>query len=164
MAARVYTVPMSNVSVTNATQLAWVFVNPGVTASLSFLRAWASQAANATSAQQQVAIQTQVTAFPTVTSTTPAKTAFLDPVSQITGGAAGAAGTAGTNASVAGAGTKSPVIVDNFNVLNGYLWVPTPLEVLIMNASSASGIGLYAPVAPTSLANWSAGMTYQELG
>lgn len=162
--AREYTVPMSNVTVTNAVSLAWVFVNPGTTCSLEFLRAWASQSANATSAQQQIALQTQVTAFPTVTSTTPAKLKLLDPVSQITGGAAGAAGTSGTNASVAGAGAKTPVIVDNFNVLNGYLWVPTPRETLIMNAGASSGLGLYAPAAPTSLANWSAGLTYAELG
>ena len=41
------------------------FVNPGTTLSLEFPRAWASQAANATSAQQRVQLSTQVTAFPT---------------------------------------------------------------------------------------------------
>jgi hypothetical protein len=162
--AREYVVPMANVSVTNSASLAWVFVNPGTTCSLEFLRCWASQSANATSAQQSIAIQTQVTAFPTVTSTAPVKLKLLDPASQITGGAAGAAGTSGTNATVAGAGAKSGVITDNFNVLNGYLWVPTPPETLMMNASAASGIGLYAPTAPTSTANWSAGMTFRELG
>lgn len=162
--AREYIVPMANVSVTGAVSLAWVFVNPGTTQSLEFLRAWASQSANATSAQQSIQIATQVTAFPTLTSTAPVKTKFLDPVSQITGGTAGAAGTSGTNASVAGAGAKSGIITDNFNVLNGYLWVPTPAETLIMNASAASGIGLYAPTQPTTLTSWSAGMTFRELG
>ena len=162
--AREYVVPMANVTVTNSANLAWVFVNPGTTCTLEFLRAWASQSANATSAQQQIAIQTQVTAFPTVTSTTPVKTKLLDPASAITGGAAGAAGTAGTNASATGGGAKSGIITDNFNVLNGYLWVPTPPETLMMNAGASSGIGLYAVTAPTSLANWSAGMTYRELG
>jgi hypothetical protein len=155
---------MANVSVTGAVSLAWVFVNPGTTQSLEFLRAYASQSANATSAQQSIAIQTQVTAFPTLTSTAPVKLKLLDPTSQITGGTAGAAGTSGTNASVAGAGTKSGVITDNFNVLNGYLWVPTPAETIIMNASAASGLGLYAPTQPTSLGNWSAGLVFRELG
>jgi len=155
---------MLNATVTGAVDLAQVFVNPGVTASLEFLRAWCSQAANATSAQQSVALRTQVTAFPTLTSATPRKLKLLDPASAITGGTAGAAGTAGVNASVAGAGAKSEVIDDNFNVLNGWLWVPTPRDTIIMNASAASGFGLYFPVQPGTLTSWSAGMTYAELG
>jgi len=162
--SREYIVGSLNVTVTNAVDLAQAFVNPGTTQSLEFLRAWASQAANATSAQQTVALRTQVTAFPTLTSATPRKTKLLDPISQITGGTAGAAGTAGTNASVAGAGTKSEVIDDNFNVLNGFLWVPTPRETIIMNASAASGFGIYFPVAPVTLTSWSVGLTFAELG
>lgn len=140
------------------------FVNPGTTCSLEFLRAWAGQTGTGTSAQQRVQLGTQVTAFPTLTSTTPAKTKLLDPVSQITGGAAGAAGTAGINASAEGAGTKTVVIHDTFNNLNGYLWVATPRDTLIMNASAASGLGLHLPVAPGTLTNWQFGMTYAELG
>jgi hypothetical protein len=162
--AREYVVPMANVTVTSAVSLAWVFVNPGTTCTLEFLRAWASQSANATSAQQSVQIATQVTAFPTLTGVTPAKTKFLDPVSAIVSGTAGAAGTSGVNASVAGAGAKSGIITDNFNVLNGYLWVPTPAETLMMNAGASSGLGLYAPTQPTTLTSWSAGLTYRELG
>jgi hypothetical protein len=162
--AREYTVGALNVTTTGAVDLAQTFVNPGTTQSLEFLRAWASQAANATSAQQSVALRTQVTAFPTLTSATPRKLKLLDPISQITGGTAGAAGTAGVNASVAGAGTKSEVINDNFNVLNGWLWVPTPAETIIMNASAASGFGMYFPVQATTLTSWSFGLTFRELG
>ncbi len=143
-------------------------MNPSATAAnacgLEFLRAWASQAANATSAQQTVALRTQATAFPTLTSATPRKTKFLDPASLIIGGTAGAAGTAGTNASVAGAGAKAEVIDDNFNVLNGYLWVPTPRETIIMPAMATSGFGLYFPVTPTTGTSWSYGLTYAEIG
>lgn len=162
--AREYTVGMLNVTVTGAVDLAQTFVNPGTTQSLEFLRAWASQAANATSAQQSVALRTQVTAFPTLTGATPRKLKFLDPISQIVSGTAGAAGTSGVNASVAGAGAKAEVIDDNFNVLNGWLWVPTPRETIIMNASAASGFGMYFPVQPTTLTSWSAGLTFSELG
>ena len=162
--AREYTVGALNVSVTGAVDLAQTFVNPGTTASLEFLRAWASQAANATSAQQTVALRTQVTAFPTLTSATPRKLKLLDPVSAITGGTAGAAGTSGTNASAAGAGSKSEVVDDNFNVLNGWLWVPTPRETIVMNASAASGFGMYFPVQPTTLTSWSYGLTFAEMG
>lgn len=162
--AREYSVGMLNVTVTGAVDLAQVFINPGTTASLEFLRAWASQAANATSAQQSVALRTQVTAFPTLTGATPRKLKLLDPISAIVSGTAGAAGTSGVNASVAGAGAKSEVYDDNFNVLNGWLWVPTPRDTIIMNASAASGFGLYFPVQPGTLTSWSAGLSYAELG
>src|SRR3990167_3553268 len=130
------------------------FVNPGTTLSLEFLRAWASQAANATSAQQRVQLSTQVTASSTLTSISPAKTKLGDPVSAITGGTAGAACTSGINASAEGAGAKTVVIPDAFNVLNGWLWVPTPKETIVMNASAASGLGLHFPAAPTTLTSW----------
>jgi hypothetical protein len=163
--AREYTVgPAANATTTGAVDLAQVFINPGTTCSLEFLRGWASQAANATSAQQSVALRTQVTAFPTLTGITPRKLKLLDPVSAIVSGTAGAAGTSGAIASVAGAGTKSEVVLDNFNVLNGWLWVPTPRETIIMNASAASGFGLYFPVQATTLTGWSFGLTYGELG
>lgn len=161
---RLYTVSAQNVTTTGSTaQLAGAFVNPGTTCSLQFQRAWMSQNGTTTSAMNTAAVQSQVTAFPTLTSTTPAKVNLLDPVSQITGGTAGAAGTAGTNASVAGAGGKTAIYSDNFNVLNGWLWVPTPLEVVVANAGASSGIGVYSPTAWTSTGGWSFGMSYQEL-
>lgn len=161
--SRTYSVSAANGTVTNSANLPIVFVNPGTTCSLGFCRAWCSQSANATSAQQTVAIKTQVTAFPTLTSTTPSKLNILDPASQIVGGTAGAAGTSGTFASAAGAGTQTNIFADAFNVLNGYLWVPTPAEVLVMNAGSSSGLGLYFPTAPTSLANWNGGFNFSEM-
>lgn len=157
-----------NSSVTNSGDLAEIFINPSATAAnacgLEMLRAWASQAANATSAQQQIALRTQVTAFPTLTGATPRKCKFLDPVSLIVSGTAGAAGTSGILASVAGGGAKSEVVTDNFNVLNGWLWVPTPPETIVMPAMAASGFGLYFPAAPTTLTGWAFGLTFRELG
>lgn len=140
------------------------FVNPGTTCTLEFTRAWASQAANATSAQQRVQLSTQVTSFPTLVSQAPNKTKLLDPVSQITGATTGAAGTSGVNASAEGAGTKTAVYPDSFNVLNGWLWVPTPVETLMMNAGAASGLGLHFPAAPGTLTSWSGGLGFRELG
>jgi hypothetical protein len=133
---------------------------------LEFLRAWASQAANAASAQQSVALRTLLTSggAPTLTAATPRKTKFLDPISQITGGTAGAAGTAGVLASATGSGTQSEVILDNFNVLNGWLWVPTPRETIVMNAAALSGFGLFFPIQPATLTGWSAGLVFAELG
>jgi len=159
--AREYNVLATNVT---AGAITMVFVNPGTTATLEFLRAWLSQAGSATSAQQRCQLSTQVTAFPTLTTITPSKTKLLDPASVIVGGTAGAAGTSGIVASAEGAGSKSVVYSDSFNVLNGWLWVPTPVDTIMMNASAASGLGLHLPAAPTSTVNWTAGMTYRELG
>lgn len=140
------------------------FVNPAAApnVNLHFLRHWIGQSANATSAQQRVQLSTQVTAFPTVTSATPAKLKLHEAVSIITGGTAGAAGTAGINASAEGAGAKTVVIQDAFNVLNGWLHVPTPDEVMVMAAGSASGLGLHLPVAAATLTNWAFGSIYAE--
>lgn len=140
------------------------FLNPAAApnVNLEMFRCWAGQAVNATSAQQRVQLETQVTAFPTLTSATPAKLKRTEAVSIITGGTAGAAGTAGINASAEGAGAKSAIIDDAFNLLNGYLWVPTPNETIIMPAGSTSGFGLYLPVAPSVTTNWNFGVNFGE--
>ena len=143
-----------------------VFVNPAAAPSvnLEILRLWASQSGTATSAMQRVEAETQVTAFPTLVSATPRKLKPADPnASVIAGGTAGAAGTSGINASAEGAGTKTVMFGDNFNNLNGYLWVPTPRETIVMPAGSASGFGLFLPAAPGSLTNWATGLNFGEV-
>lgn len=158
-----YAVSSGGITVAGATTL--VFINPAAApqVNLDIMRAWIGQSANATSAQQRVQLETQVSAFPTLTSATPAKLKRAGPASQITGGTAGAAGTAGINASAEGAGAKTVIFEDAFNVLNGWLWVPTPREVITMPAGSTSGFGLFLPVAPATLTNWAFGVTYAEV-
>jgi hypothetical protein len=158
----VYTVNGVNLTLANQA-VTLVFINPGTTASFRVLRGWATQAGVTSSVQQRIQWNTQVSAFPTVTSATPAKSVLLDGAAQITGGAAGAAGTAGVNASAEGAGAKTVIIPDTFSVLNGYLWTPTPDEQLMMSASSASGLGLHLPAAAGTLSGWNTGVTYAEL-
>ncbi len=140
------------------------FINPVAGTVIEILRCAIGQSANATSAQQRVQMNTQVTAFPTLTSSTPKKTKTGDPASGITGGTAGAAGTSGINASAEGAGTKTIINEDCFNVLNGYLWVPTPRETIMVQAAASAGFGLHLPVAPATLTNWSVCVTFAELG
>jgi hypothetical protein len=158
----VYNVPMANVTANALANAAMVFINPGTTTTLQFLRCSLSQQGSTTSAQQGVYVGSQVTAFPTLTSTTPVAAALIDQASKITGGTAGAAGTSGTNASAIGAGTKTTYYSDNFNVLNGWLWVPTPAETILASASGASGWGVYTTGAVATTGNWSSNMTYQE--
>jgi hypothetical protein len=160
---REYKISAGGITVAGATTL--IFVNPAaaVSANLEFLRFWVGQSANATSAQQRIQLETQVTAFPTLTSATPSKTKESDGASVITGGTAGAAGTAGTNASAEGGGAKTGEHDDAFNVLNGWLFVPTPPETRVKNAGSSSGLGLFFPAAPTALTNWAFGLIFREI-
>ena len=165
--AREYTLAMANSTVANqAVSLAFFQVmSAAPVCAIEVFRAWCSQAANATSAQQRIQISTQVSTFPTLTSQAPQKIKAGDPASLITGGTAGAAGTSGVNASAEGAGAKTVLIPDAFNVLNGWLWVPTPFETHIETPqSTAHGYGLVFPAAPTTLTNWNAGIVLRELG
>jgi hypothetical protein len=146
-----------------ATQVALVFLNPGTSQSIEILRAWVSQSANATSAQQPVKLGTQAGAgFPVVVGVTPRKTKLSDPVSVLTSGT-GTAGSSGVNSSAIGTGAQSTIIDDAFNVLNGWLWVPTPPETHVVNASATQGYGLYFPSNPTTQAGWSFGLCFREL-
>src|SRR5258708_33755485 len=106
-----------------------VFINPkaAVAPMLNILRMWASQQGSATSAQQRIQAETQVTAFPTLVSATPRSLKRSDTVASLIAGAtAGAAGTCGITATAEGAGAKTVMFDDNFNVLSGYRLVPTP--------------------------------------
>jgi hypothetical protein len=161
MAARVFTLALSGATITGASTL--VFINPSATTGLELLRAWCSQSGSAVSAQQRVAIVTQVTVFPTLTSQAPVATGDTRDASRFTGATNGAAGTSGVNASAEGAGAKTTLIPDAFNVLSGWSWVFTPEERIIVPAGSATGLGLYLSEAPSSLTKWNAGFTFREL-
>lgn len=161
--AHEYSVNGGNITVAGATTLA--FINPAAAPNINIeiLRCWVGQTANATSAQQRVQTESQATAFPTLTAATPANLKRAEAASIITGGTAGAAGTAGINASAEGAGTKTAIWNDAFNVLNGYLWVPTPRETMIFPAGYAQGFGLFFPAAPSTLTGWSFGANFGEV-
>jgi hypothetical protein len=162
--AREYNVSAGGITLANQA-VTLVFINPSATMGFRVLRMWASQSANNTSNQQRVQWGRQVTAFPTLVSATPSKLKQLDPASGITGNTTGAAGTCGINASAENGGTKTPIGDDAFNVLNGWLWVPTsPSEVIELPAASASGFYLHFPVAAITLTNWAFGVTYAEMG
>src|SRR2546428_13926227 len=139
--SREYVVSAGGVTLANQA-VTLVFINPGTGQSLEMLRCWASQSANATSAQQRVQTNTQVTAFPTLTSTTPGKLKLSDPASVITGATNGAAGTAGTHARPPGAGTKTGLPKDASNLLKRHSWGPTPPETIGLEAPSSSRVGL----------------------
>lgn len=162
--AREFSISAGGITVAGATTV--IFVNPPAAPNfnIEFLRFWVGQSANATSAQQRIELINKASVFPTLTAATPTKLKPADPnVSVITGGTAGAIATAGTNASAEGAGTATVRWDDAFNVLNGWLHVPTPPETAIYPAGFGNGLGLYFPVAPTTLTNWAFGLVFREV-
>lgn len=164
--AREYSVASSGVTVVAAPQL--VFLNPSAGGAgvpgFEVLRCWVSQNANATSAQQGVRLGSKVTAFPTLTSATPAKLKLGDPTANLAGGTNGAAGTAGINSSANGAGTEIVTYPDNFNVLNGWLFVATPPETSMFMPGGTSGFFHGFTGTPGTLTGWSFGVIYREIG
>jgi hypothetical protein len=166
MADRSYTVSGDNITVVAAPQLVFLNVAAGGAGvpGYELLRCWVSQRANATSAQQGICIGTKVTAFPTLTSATPAKTSLGLPTASLVGNTTGAAGSAGINSSANGGGTEIKVYPDNFNVLNGWLWVPTPAETMQSMPGSTSGTFLQFTSTPGTLTGWSFGVVYREIG
>ena len=128
---------------------------------IRILRAWCSQNATETSEQLGIQLAIQASAFGTYTSTTPTPHFLGGPASGITGSTSGAAAGAGTDASANAAGTKTTIIVDGFNNLNGWLWVPTPEERIIVPTDTAIVLAMIGTA--STLTNWNAGITYEEL-
>ncbi len=161
---REFCVSVGNITLTSSPTA--IFLNPKAAPSLNIetLRWWVGFSNTATSAQQRIQINTQVTAFPTLTAATPASLKRGDPnASILVGSTSGAAGTAGVNASGEGAGTQTQILDDVFNVLNGWLMVPTPPETIILPAGSTSGIGMKFPTTPSVPSAWSFGCNYREV-
>lgn len=161
---REYIVQARDITVLGATTL--VHINPPSGRVIEIIRCWASQHANATSAQVRIDMGFKATAFPTLTSATPEKTKPSDPVSYITGGTAGAAGTSGINASAEGAGTFTPKYSDSFNALQGWLWTPAFAggETFILSSADSLAFAIKFAAAPGTLSGWNAGVAYRELG
>lgn len=159
---REFSVSAQNVTVSSNSV---AYVNPAASPSvnLEILRAWLAQAGSTTSAQQRVQHTTQVSVYPTLAAATPAKLKRADGVSTIVSSTNGAPGTAGTNATAEGAGAKTVIFEDDFNVLNGYLWVPTPRETIVIPAGNNAGYAVYLPAAPSSTASWAGGFNFAEV-
>ncbi len=150
----IYTAYMNAVAVTAAITL--VQIKAGTSRSLVILRASVSQSSSTTSAMQRVQINRK-SAAATVTSFTAIPVNASAPAADAAGGTAAT----GTNASVEGTDT-AVVIAEVFNVLNGWLWLPTPDEVITVPAGGI--IGLKFPAAPGASTTYTASMTFAEIG
>lgn len=163
MAGHVYTVPMiAQTIVANAT-LVIVHTAAAVTTRASIieiLRVYVNQEGTETSDQLGVIIGQKASAFGTYTSTAPVPHQLGGAASGIAGGTAGAAATSGTDASAEGAGTVTTLIEEGFNNLNGYLWVPTPEERILVGPDLAIIVKMVGT--PATLTGWNAGITFEE--
>lgn len=168
---REFVVSISNSTVISTTTLALIIPASAPNPNIEFMRFWVGQNANATSAQQRINILTQLSSWPTMAAFTPKKLKISDPnASVITSFVSNTLAGAGINASSAeSGGTTTLVIEDAFNVLNGWLFVPTPPETFVMPAqtvySSATNtaLALKFPSTPATLTGWAWGLTFREV-
>jgi hypothetical protein len=120
-----------------------------------------SQSGTATSQQLAVRWGLKASAFGTFTSATPAPIEIGAVASAITGSTSNAASSAGTNASSNGGGTLTVLGQDGFNNLNGWLWVGTPEERILVGPDLTFCLQLQGT--PTTLTNWNAVVTFEEV-
>lgn len=135
---------------------------------IEILRWWVGQSANATSAQQRVQFGWRGSGFPTLAALTATTLKMQDPnasvlVSSTVGSTAGITGANASAETTTGTPTYGTSYNDNFNVLNGWLMVPTPPETLINPAGHGSGIALVFPTQPGTNTTWGYGCHYREV-
>jgi hypothetical protein len=160
----VYSVTMQNQTIIANSEMVTIRTDSTLAtagSNIRILRAWCGQGATEVSDQLGIQIALQASAFGTFTSTTPTPHFIGGKVSGIVGGTAQAEGTAGTDSSANAAGTKTPIIYDGFNNLNGWLWVPTPEERIVIPPDTCIVLAIVGT--PATLTNWSAGITYEEI-
>lgn len=157
---REYCITTGGATVSGTTTLVFIRAAAAPAANIEFLRWWVGQSANATSAQQRIQVALN-SGTATGTAFTPVKLKETDAASGITGSTSPLAGQCTIN--VTTETTRTVQLEDAFNVLNGYLMVPTPPETRIQPAGATSGTTLYFPVAPATLTNWAWGLNYREV-
>lgn len=128
---------------------------------LQVLRMSCGQTSTTTSAQLAVRWGLKASAFGTFTSTTPAPIAIGTIASAIAGSTSNAAASAGTDSSANGAGTLTVLGAEAFNNLNGWLWVPTPEERILIGPDLTFVLQLQGT--PSALTGWYADLTFQEM-
>jgi hypothetical protein len=160
----VYTIAMENQTVVADATLCIVHSDSTVGSRgsvLEILRCTISQQGTSTSQQLGAILAQKASAFGTYTATTPQPHNIGGPASAITGATTGAESTAGTDASAEGAGTVTTIHAEGFNNLNGFLWVPTEVEQIVLLPDTAFIVKLRGT--PTTLTGWNATLTYREL-
>jgi hypothetical protein len=160
----VYSVTMQNQTIIASSDMVIIRTASALStraSNIRILRAWCSQNETETSQQLGILLGLQASAFGTYTSTAPTPHVINGAASGIAGGTTAAAATSGTDASANAVGTKTPLIYDGFNNLNGWLWVPTPEERILVPVDTAIVLAMVGTA--TVLTGWNAGITFEEL-
>jgi hypothetical protein len=164
MAYQTYSITMANVTVVADATLIIVRAATALSSRASRLevdRIAVSQSGTTTSQQLGIIIAQKASAFGTYVSATPSPLDMGTVASAIAGSTSNAASSCGVNASVEGAGTVTNIFSEGFNNLNGYLWVPTPEERIIIEPDLSFIVKLRGT--PTTLTGWNANLTFREL-
>lgn len=159
-----YVVAMSNATIIANGELITIRAATALSSRASILqiiRMTCSQSGTATSQQLGIKWGLKASAFSTMTATTPSPTILGTVASAITGSTSGAASSCGTNSSSNGAGTLTVLGSDAFNNLNGWLWVPTPDERIIVGIDQTFVLAMVGTA--TTLTNWNATLTFEEM-
>lgn len=127
---------------------------------LTILECRVSQSGTSTSQELGIKLAQKASAFGTFTSTTPSPLAVGGVASAIAGSTSVAAASAGTDASAEGAGTVTDILVDAFNNLNGWLYVPVPEARITVGPDLTFIVKLIGT--PTTLTGWNATLTFLE--
>lgn len=150
---------LRNAGVTISTAIAILQLKAGTNYPLELLRASLSQFGSTTSAGARFSL-VRKSAASTVTAASAGthlnKLNASNPTSDVS------LGTSATGYTGTSAGTNTDILVDEgFNVLNGYIWLPTPEERIIVPQGGIIAMEfLTAPASHT----WYASIYFRELG
>ena len=160
-----------NIVATNATMITAVNVlaaiypvatPPTAGSVLALKRVEITQNANVTSAQVRAAISARTGGNLTVATITPTPRKYGGAASAIAGiGGTLAAGKCGITGSADATPTYVDLIVASFNALNGWLWIPTPDEVMYFTGAVACVIRFLAD--PATLTGWNCNLNFEEI-
>jgi len=165
---RIYSATLDNITIvtakrgligisTSATELA-------AGGRLKIKRVEVGQAANATSAMCRIALskRDQAATLTHATALTPVNLDIGGIASAVLGNTTGnAVLCCGTGSTADSGGAYVDLWIANFNALNGWLWIPTPGEEIIVHNTSVFCVRFVAD--PATLTGWSIGVVFEEL-
>lgn len=159
-----YTITMASQTIIADSEMVTLRAATAYASRASVLRIYrmsCGQTSTTTSAMLGIRWGLKASAFGTFTSTTPAPTEIGAVASAIAGSTTNAASSAGTDASANGAGALTVLGQEGFNNLNGWLWVPTPEERILVGPDLSFVLQLQGT--PSALTGWSAMVTFEEV-
>jgi hypothetical protein len=149
----IYVINHTDISVSTAITI--IQIKAAAAVPLEIMRVSVSQRSSTTSTMQRIQL-IRKTGAATVTSFTPLKLNPNDPAANAVGS------TTGTGITASGEGTDGDIVYgDVFNILTGWLYLPTPEERIWVPGGGI--LGLKFPAAP-SAANFTALLYFRELG